>query len=64
MIRRQDKRCQGAAAGGLVCHVCNRANARRELFDKAGDYQAFEQVLRARSIISYRIVNHLVFGMI
>jgi putative transposase len=34
-----------AAAGGLVYHVLNRANARLRLFDKIGDYEAFERVL-------------------
>jgi putative transposase len=34
-----------AAAGGLVYHVLNRANARLPLFDKDGDYAAFERVL-------------------
>jgi putative transposase len=34
-----------AAAGGLVYHVLNRANARLPLFHKDGDYHAFERVL-------------------
>jgi putative transposase len=34
------------ALGGLVYHVLNRANARRELFESGGDYAAFEDVLR------------------
>lgn len=33
------------APGGLVYHVLNRAVARLPLFQKAGDYQAFERVL-------------------
>lgn len=32
-------------AGGLVYHVLNRANARRQIFHKDGDYIAFESVL-------------------
>jgi putative transposase len=32
-------------AGGLVYHVLNRANRRAELFDNAGDYEAFLRVL-------------------
>ena len=32
-------------AGGLVYHVLNRANARMRIFDKAKDYEAFEQTL-------------------
>jgi putative transposase len=34
-----------AAAGGLVYHVLIRANGRLPLFEKDGDYQAFERVL-------------------
>lgn len=34
-----------AAAGGLVYHVLNRANARATLFEQPGDYLAFEKVL-------------------
>ena len=34
-----------AAAGGLVYHVLNRANARLPLFQKDGDYEAFARVL-------------------
>jgi putative transposase len=33
------------AAGGMVYHVLNRANARLPLFGKVGDYAAFERVL-------------------
>lgn len=31
--------------GGFVYHVLNRANARREIFIKDGDYLAFERIL-------------------
>lgn len=34
-----------AAAGGVVYHVLNRANGRRVIFPRAGDYEAFERVL-------------------
>ena len=34
------------APGGMVFHVLNRGMARMQLFEKAADYQAFEQVLR------------------
>lgn len=34
-----------AAAGGVRYHVLNRANGRLPLFEKAGDYEAFERVL-------------------
>ena len=33
------------APGGLVYHALNRAVARLPLFQKHGDYQAFERVL-------------------
>jgi putative transposase len=38
-------RPQRAADGGYVYHVLNRANARLPIFEKPGDYDAFEQVL-------------------
>ena len=34
------------APGGIVFHVLNRGVVRMQLFEKAADYQAFEQVLR------------------
>ena len=34
------------APGGMVFHVLNRGVARMQLFEKAADYQAFEQVLQ------------------
>jgi hypothetical protein len=34
------------ATGGYVYHVLNRAVGRATLFAKAGDYAAFEKVLR------------------
>jgi putative transposase len=34
-----------SAPGGYVYHVLNRANARRRIFDTAGDYRAFEDIL-------------------
>ena len=34
-----------AAKGGLIYHVLNRANARMTIFEKDGDYEAFESVL-------------------
>jgi putative transposase len=33
------------APGGLIYHVLNRANARRRIFDRDGDYLAFEHTL-------------------
>jgi REP-associated tyrosine transposase len=33
------------APGGLVYHVLNRANGRREIFQSAADYRAFENAL-------------------
>ena len=34
-----------AAEGGFIYHVLNRANARMTIFEKEGDYEAFERVL-------------------
>lgn len=34
------------APGGMVFHVLNRAVGRRNLFDKPGDFEAFERVLQ------------------
>lgn len=31
--------------GGVIFHVLNRGNERRELFEDAGDYDAFLRVL-------------------
>src|SRR5947199_3359589 len=33
------------APGGIVYHVLNRANARLPIFQKDGDYEAFERIL-------------------
>ena len=33
------------AAGGVVYHVLNRANARMTIFEKESDYESFEQIL-------------------
>jgi len=38
-------RAHRAAEGGYVYHVLNRANARMQIFDGPGDYEAFENVL-------------------
>src|SRR5438046_6919652 len=38
-------RAHRAAEGGYVYHVLNRANARLSIFEDAGDYEAFENVL-------------------
>ena len=34
-----------AADGGLIYHVLNRANAKLPIFEKDGDYEAFEHIL-------------------
>ena len=39
-------RAARVAPGGMVFHVLNRGVARMQLFEKAADYQAFEQVLQ------------------
>ena len=33
------------APGGYVYHVLNRANSRRDIFERPGDYRAFEETL-------------------
>ena len=33
------------ALGGLAYHVMNRVSGRQDLFEDAGDYEAFERVL-------------------
>ena len=38
-------RAKRAADGGLIYHVLNRGNARMTIFEKAGDYEAFENIL-------------------
>src|SRR3974377_2270314 len=39
-------RTSRVAPGGMVFHVLNRGVARMQVFEKAGDYQAFERVLK------------------
>jgi REP element-mobilizing transposase RayT len=38
-------RAKRAADGGLIYHVLNRGNARMTIFEKDGDYEAFECIL-------------------
>jgi putative transposase len=38
-------RAKRAADGGLIYHVLNRGNARMTIFEKDGDYEAFESIL-------------------
>ena len=33
------------ALGGMAYHVMNRGSGRQDLFEDAGDYEAFERVL-------------------
>jgi putative transposase len=50
-----------ACEGGYVYHVLNRANARLPLFQKDGDYQAFERVLAAAcEQVSMRVLAYCV----
>lgn len=58
-------RSNRAQPGGVVFHVLNRGNERRELFEDPGDYDAFVRVLAATlravpvSLFSYCIMpNH------
>lgn len=49
------------AAGAVVYHVLNRANARKTLFEDEGDYSAFERVLaQACCRVSMRVLAYCV----
>jgi putative transposase len=50
-----------AAAGGMIYHVLNRANARRPFFDQAQDFAAFEQVL-SETQRKHPVTLHLVLA--
>ena len=48
-------------AGGMACHVLNRAVGRLTLFEEAEDYEAFERVLeQARERESLRILAYCI----
>ena len=49
-----------AAAGGVVYHVINRGNCRMRIFTKAGDYRAFEVLLRdgCRRVPGMRVLGY------
>ena len=50
-----------AAAGDVIYHVLNRANARLPIFDKPGDFEAFERVLaEAHARMATRILAYCV----
>ena len=50
-----------AAAGGIVYHVLNRANARLTIFRKDGDFDAFERILEeAVARFEMRLLAYLV----
>ena len=50
-------RAQRTAVGGLVYHVLNRGNARMQVFDEPGDYEAFERILeQAKGRVHMRIL--------
>jgi len=49
------------ASGGFVYHVLNRAVGRARIFEKTGDYQAFEKVLRqADAFVPMRVLAYCV----
>ena len=49
------------ASGDVVYHVLNRANARVPIFEDAGDYKAFEQVLaKAHEQVAMRTLAYCV----
>jgi putative transposase len=48
-----------SVGGGYVCQVLNRANARLSLFQKDGDFLAFERVLtEARELDEVPILGY------
>jgi putative transposase len=50
-----------AAAGGVIYHVLNRANARRPIFEKTVDFEAFERVLGdAYARVATRILGYCI----
>jgi putative transposase len=50
-----------AAAGGVIYHVLNRANARRTIFEKPADFEAFERVLaEAYARVATRILGYCI----
>jgi putative transposase len=49
------------ASGGYVYHVLNRAVARQQIFDNAGDYAAFERVLKeAKRHVPMRLLAYAI----
>jgi len=49
------------AVGDIVYHVLNRANARRTMFEKYGDFNAFEEILRqAQALFHMRILAYCI----
>jgi putative transposase len=47
------------AAGGIVYHALNRANARAEIFDSEGDYAAFLGIMaRTLKIVPMRVLEY------
>ena len=46
LVTRVDARSANVASGGIAFYVLNRGVARRQLFEKPTDYEAFEHVLR------------------
>jgi len=48
-----------AAVGGVIYHVLNRANARRPIFEKPGDFDGFERVIGdAHARVATRILAY------
>jgi putative transposase len=46
-------------SGGLVYHVLNRANARIRIFEKVGDYEAFERIVEeAAERVAMRVLAY------
>src|SRR3989304_4488952 len=50
-----------AAAGDVIYHVLNRANARLPIFEKPSDFEAFERVLgEAHARVAMRILAYCI----
>ncbi|MEE8527668.1 MAG: transposase, partial [Gammaproteobacteria bacterium] len=47
--------------GGIVYHVLNRANAKKQIFETTGDYKAFEKTLgEASERVNMRILTYCI----
>ena len=64
LVTRVDARSANVASGGIAFYVLNRGVARRQLFEKPTDYEAFEHVLReALDESRMRVCAHALAGL-